>query len=204
MYYFPFETEIGEIGFAWRLDSHGRICVIRIFLSSDISASLKAKKALPGVVFKSDEKLKDASRKIQRYLEGDDVNLPLELIDWSILSEFQKRIFRFQLSVPRGKVNSYAWLAEMVGAEGAFRAVGKALGSNPFPILIPCHRTVRKSREIGGFTSGAEIKKILLKLEGVEFDSRGRVEKECFVEQARCKNALMLAEKESQSNLFIS
>jgi methylated-DNA-[protein]-cysteine S-methyltransferase len=181
MYCFSFETEVGEMGFVWRLDSDKKIRVIRILLSGDMSASVKVKKVLPNVVFKSDERLKDASRKIQGYLRGEEVSLPLELVDWDILSEFQKKVFRVQLSVPKGKVNSYAWLAEKVGVK-AFRAVGRALGSNPFPILLPCHRTVRKSGEIGGFTSGARVKEHLLKLEGVEFDSRGRVKKEYFVE----------------------
>jgi methylated-DNA-[protein]-cysteine S-methyltransferase len=182
MYYFSFETEIGEMGFVWSLDSNKRIRIIRILLSGDVSASERAKKLLPRAVFKSDERLIGASEKIQRYLRGEEVNLPLEFIGWDILSEFQKKVFRFQLSVPKGRVNSYAWLAEKIGLRSAFRAVGKALGSNPFPILIPCHRTVRKSGEIGGFTGGAEIKRHLLKLEGVEFDSRGRVREEYFVE----------------------
>ena len=182
MYCFSFETEIGEMGFVWSLDSEKRARLIRILLSDEVSASVKVKKILPSVVFKTDERLINASEKIREYLKGEEVDLPLELIDWSILSEFQKKVFRCQLSVPRGKVNSYAWLAKRVGAEGAFRAVGKALRSNPFPVLIPCHRTVRKSGEIGGFTSGTELKKCLLKLEGVEFDLYGRVRKEYFVD----------------------
>jgi methylated-DNA-[protein]-cysteine S-methyltransferase len=181
MYYFSFETEIGEMGFVWIVDSK-EIRVIRVLFSDDVSVSEKVKELLPGAVFKSDEGLIGASEKIQRYLRGEEINLPLEFIDWSILSEFQRKVFRFQLSVPKGKVNSYAWLAKKVGAENAFRSVGKALGSNPFPIFIPCHRTVRKSGEIGGFTGGAELKKYLLELEGVKFDSRGRVRKEYFVE----------------------
>ncbi len=180
MYYFSFETEMGEISFVWSLGSNKRICVNRIFLSGEVSASIKVERVLSNVVFKSDERLKVASRKIQGYLRGEEVNLPLEIISWGILSEFQKKVFHVQLSVPKGRVNSYAWLAEKVGVK-AFQAVGRALGSNPFPILIPCHRTVRKNGEIGGFTSGAKIKARLLKLEGVEVDSRGRVRKECFV-----------------------
>jgi methylated-DNA-[protein]-cysteine S-methyltransferase len=69
------------------------------------------------------------------------------------------------LEIPYGQVISYNELAKRIGNPNSARAVGNAVGANPIPIIVPCHRVV-SSRGLGGYSSGIEIKKMLLRLEG--------------------------------------
>jgi len=78
---------------------------------------------------------------------------------------FQKAVWKKLLDVPYGKVTTYRELAESIGRPGAARAVGNAVGANPLPIVIPCHR-VLASNGLGGYSGGIGIKKDLLAIEG--------------------------------------
>ncbi|NIO12689.1 MAG: methylated-DNA--[protein]-cysteine S-methyltransferase, partial [Xanthomonadales bacterium] len=82
------------------------------------------------------------------------------------VSDFQRRVYLRLMEVPRGEVVSYSELAELAGVPGAARAVGQALGRNPVPIFVPCHRVVRKDGRAGGFGAGMEWKRCLLAREG--------------------------------------
>ncbi|MGK5530917.1 methylated-DNA--[protein]-cysteine S-methyltransferase [Streptomyces sp. URMC 129] len=94
-----------------------------------------------------------------------DFRLPL---DWSLVSGFTARVLReLAASVPFGSVVGYRELAERVGDPGAARAVGAAMGANPLPVVVPCHRVVAADGGIGGFGGGLETKRALLALEGV-------------------------------------
>lgn len=92
-------------------------------------------------------------------------DLPL---DWSLVTGFNRRVLReLEATVPYGAVVGYQDLADRVGEPGAARAVGVAMGSNPLPLVVPCHRVIESSGGIGGFGGGLEIKRQLLALEGV-------------------------------------
>ncbi len=91
-------------------------------------------------------------------------NVPIKPIG----TNFQKRVWRELLKIPYGTTISYQELAKSAGNPKASRAVGNANGKNPIAIIIPCHRVISKNGTIGGFSGGVEIKKELLKLEGVE------------------------------------
>jgi methylated-DNA-[protein]-cysteine S-methyltransferase len=95
-------------------------------------------------------------------------------------SKFESRVYRALKRVPRGRVITYKGLAGRIGTNSA-RAVGNALARNPFPIKVPCHRVVASDRTIGGFQSGARVKKRLLKSEGIVFDEDGRIPEKFFV-----------------------
>lgn len=90
-------------------------------------------------------------------------------------SRFQERVLRMESRIPRGMVSTYARIAIKLHCPGAARAVGGALAHNPFPVIIPCHRVVRSDGSPGGYAGGADMKKQLLELEGIEFDRHGRV-----------------------------
>ncbi|MEA3339092.1 MAG: MGMT family protein, partial [Chloroflexota bacterium] len=75
---------------------------------------------------------------------------------------------------PRGWVSTYGRIAKSLGNPRAARAVGNALARNPFPIIIPCHRTIRADGRLGGFRGGVEMKRALLEMEGVEVDDVGK------------------------------
>jgi methylated-DNA-[protein]-cysteine S-methyltransferase len=80
---------------------------------------------------------------------------------------FQKRVWQAVRSIPFGQTISYRDVAEKINLPNAQRAVGNALGQNPIPIVIPCHRVIRSNGELGGFTGGITIKRKLLEFEGL-------------------------------------
>jgi O-6-methylguanine DNA methyltransferase len=68
-------------------------------------------------------------------------------------------------TIPYGKTRSYHWVAKTLGKPSACRAVGNANGKNPIPIIVPCHRVIRKNGDLGGYTGGLHYKRLLLDLE---------------------------------------
>ncbi|MER5910244.1 methylated-DNA--[protein]-cysteine S-methyltransferase [Streptomyces sp. NPDC001982] len=111
--------------------------------------------------------LTEAIRQVEAYFAGErhDFELPL---DWSLISGFNRQVLRELASgVPYGTVVGYGDLAGRVGQPGAAQAVGAAMGANPLPVVVPCHRVVESDGGIGGFGGGLEAKRKLLALEGV-------------------------------------
>ncbi|MEV7996958.1 methylated-DNA--[protein]-cysteine S-methyltransferase [Streptomyces sp. NPDC086077] len=111
--------------------------------------------------------LTEAIRQIQAYFAGERRAFELPL-DWSLISGFNREVLRELASgVPYGSVVGYGDLAGRVGQPGAAQAVGTAMGANPLPVVVPCHRVVESDGGIGGFGGGLETKRKLLALEGV-------------------------------------
>ena len=111
--------------------------------------------------------LAEATGQMDAYFAGErhDFELPL---DWSLISGFNRQVLRELASGVRfGQVVGYGDLAGRVGQPGAAQAVGMAMGSNPLPVVVPCHRVVESDGGIGGFGGGLETKRKLLALEGV-------------------------------------
>ncbi len=86
------------------------------------------------------------------------------------LTEFEQAVLRKALEIPPGEVRPYAWIAREIGRPKAVRAVGSALGRNPVPVLIPCHRVVRNDGKIGHYAFGTAMKRDLLAHEHVDLD----------------------------------
>lgn len=95
-------------------------------------------------------------------------------IDWDVLEGFQRRVLSMTAKIPYGEVRTYGEIAAKLGKPGAARAVGGALGRNPMPIVIPCHRVVGSERRLVGYTGGLTTKAYLLGLEGHAIED-GRV-----------------------------
>ncbi|WP_189947317.1 methylated-DNA--[protein]-cysteine S-methyltransferase [Streptomyces alanosinicus] len=111
--------------------------------------------------------LAEATHQLRAYLAGErhDFDLPL---DWSLISGFNRQVLReLAAGVPYGTVVGYGDLAGRVGQPGGAQAVGAAMGANPLPLVVPCHRVVESDGGIGGFGGGLETKRKLLALEGV-------------------------------------
>ena len=89
-------------------------------------------------------------------------------IDWQVLPPFQRSVLEMTNQIPYGEIRTYGALAEELGKLGAARAVGKALGDNPMPIIIPCHRVVDATNHLRGYSApnGIQTKAFLLNLEG--------------------------------------
>jgi methylated-DNA-[protein]-cysteine S-methyltransferase len=167
-------SRFGELTLIWRPGDDGPRVV-------EIVLPLKSAEARDGAGARRGHPALDHLRQsIQRYLDGEDVDLPTDLLDSSLCSGFQWTVLMAERTIPRGSVASYSGLAAHVGHPRAARAVGTALARNPFPIVVPCHRTLRTDGSLGGFGGGLDMKQALLQMEGVGFDHRGRVRQEFF------------------------
>lgn len=111
-------------------------------------------------------RLEPVCRQIREYLAGARCHFDLPL-DWGLIGGFARDVLQTLVrTVGYGQVVTYQELAERVGQPGAARAVGTAMGSNPIPIVVPCHRVVAADG-LGGYGGGLETKRRLLELEGV-------------------------------------
>ena len=106
----------------------------------------------------------EMAREIELYFDGrlTEFSTPIDLTEGT---PFQRSVWEKLLDIPYGKTATYKDVAEGVGKPGASRAVGNAVGANPIPIVIPCHR-VLASNGLGGYSGGINIKKDLLRVEG--------------------------------------
>lgn len=136
------------------------------FRQTEAAFTAALRRWLRADVATSPTKLAPITRQLDAYFRGGrrTFDLPLDL---STLTAFQRRVLQATRGVPAGKVVSYGEIARRIGCPRGSRAVGQALGSNPVPIVIPCHRVISGSGNLGGYTGGLHIKKRLLQLEGV-------------------------------------
>jgi len=109
--------------------------------------------------------VKEAAGQIQEYLYGRRQHFTVP-VDWELMSGFARQILEACAQIAYGETVSYSELARRAGKEGAARATGQALGANPVPILVPCHRVICADGSLGGFSGGFEMKHRLLELEG--------------------------------------
>ena len=174
-YYTAVPSAFGRLSIIWRETSEGsKVC--RLLLPGErIPAAEIMRTTYSGVRPLSNPTIRELADQIQRSLNGEPVDFPLSLIDLKQCSEFQRRVLLAEHKIPRGWVSSYGRIAGSLGVPHGARAVGTALASNPFPIIIPCHRTVRSNGDLGGFGGGLKMKRALLELEGVEFSVDGKM-----------------------------
>jgi methylated-DNA-[protein]-cysteine S-methyltransferase len=167
-------STFGEIGLVRRADG-GYSSICRILLpEAGRPMTGKIRDLFPDAVPGSG-KQDEICMQIHCFLAGGAVAFRLETLDFGSLKGFARRVLLADGEIPRGRVMTYGCLAASVGVAGGARAVGNVMAGNPFPLVIPCHRVVRSDGSLGGFGGGAEMKKNLLRLEGVAFDSQGRV-----------------------------
>ncbi len=117
-------------------------------------------------VLESPARLEEPRRELDLYFEGRLRTFELPL-DWQLTGGFRGRVQRAIAKIPYGQTRSYTEMAGRAGNERAVRAAGTACGSNPLPIVVPCHRVLRTSGALGGYGGGLPMKEALLKLEGV-------------------------------------
>jgi len=109
--------------------------------------------------------IESVKKELANYFSGQLVDfnaLPLDLQG----TPFQQKVWRELRRLPRGRTVSYKELAQRAGSPRGFRAVGQANGRNPVPIIVPCHRVIAADGSLGGYSSGLERKRWLLKHEG--------------------------------------
>jgi methylated-DNA-[protein]-cysteine S-methyltransferase len=116
-------------------------------------------------IVESSASLERTRRELEEYFDGSRHAFELEL-DWSLIGPFGQRVLRVTSAIPYGEVLTYSEVASEAGSPRGSRAAGNALGSNPIPIVIPCHRVLRVGGALGGYGGGIERKRRLLELEG--------------------------------------
>lgn len=158
-----------ETPYGWLAVAASEWGLTRLLLPEPSRETLAAALAseVPGARPGASELLRKAERQIGTYFAGKpvDFSLPLDLRD---VRGFRARVYDFALKIPWGEVRCYTEVARGIGAPRAARAVGGALGANPVPLVIPCHRVVAAGERLGGFsaTGGLALKAAMLRLEG--------------------------------------
>jgi methylated-DNA-[protein]-cysteine S-methyltransferase len=111
-------------------------------------------------------RLDPARRQLDEYFAGERREFELE-VDWRLVRPgFFSRVLRNTAKLPFGTTTTYGEIAARAGSPRAYRAAGTALGRNPIPIVVPCHRVLPSGGAIGGYGGGPEMKEFLLRLEG--------------------------------------
>jgi len=131
--------------------------------AEDLLAELAAR--VSPRVLECPAQLEGPRRKLDLYFEGRLRAFELPL-DWQLTAGFRARVQRAIAKIPYGQTRSYAEMAGRAGNERAVRAAGTACGSNPLPIVVPCHRVLRSGGGLGGYGGGLPMKEALLRLEG--------------------------------------
>ncbi|MFQ5613906.1 MAG: methylated-DNA--[protein]-cysteine S-methyltransferase [Anaerolineae bacterium] len=158
-----FETSLGFIGLALSAQGITRLALPRPAPEAVLSY---LRQDYPGAVLLDPSGLPDYGGQLRRYARGEPVTFDYEF-DLHTLTLFQQTVLAAARSIPYGQVRTYKEVAAAIGRPKATRAVGNALGKNPVPLMIPCHRVVSSSGKIGGYSGpgGVVTKRQLLALE---------------------------------------
>lgn len=175
-FHHAFGSPFGDIVIIWRREG-ARDLIRRVFIGrpGGPAAITLLNGRFPGSPEGCAPSIEAMERDISTMLRGEEAALDRDILDMSVLSGFRREVLLAEALIPAGSVRSYRWLASSVAGPGHARAVGAALASNPFPLVIPCHRTIRSDGSLGGYQGGRLMKRALLEMEGIRFDEGGSV-----------------------------
>ncbi|MDB5670653.1 MAG: cysteine methyltransferase [Alphaproteobacteria bacterium] len=169
--YTVFATAIGRCALVWRC---GSIVGAALPEPSDALMCERLSRRFPDAVESPPPpEISEAIDLVARSLQGEDVDLSMLPLDLAASDPFEQKVYAAALAIPRGEVRTYGELAAELGQPGASRAVGAALGRNPIPIVVPCHRILAASGRSGGFSApgGTATKFRILAIEGARRSS---------------------------------
>jgi len=173
-------SPFGPVALIWSVYK-GKPKISRVLLSTpSLSAKHQLIKLFPDSETATCTEIDAVADDIETFLSGEDMQFSLEIVHMDLCTEFQQEVLRAEHGIPRGAVSTYQRIARHVGKPRGARAVGNALATNPFPIIIPCHRAIRTDTTIGGYQGGIKMKRILLETEGIDFDETGYVKTKNF------------------------
>jgi len=162
--YFSLASPIGPVFVAY--NERGIAAVMPAEDPTQFEAAFRAR--FDRAIYAAEQPPAALAKAVQEQLAG---GRPKSLhFDLRGLSEFERHVLLKALEIPRGEIRPYAWIAAEIGHPQAVRAVGSALGRNPVPLLIPCHRVVRSDGSPGNYAFGAASKRALLAAEGVRLE----------------------------------
>ena len=172
-----FDTAIGPCGVAW--NARGLVGVQLPEKDRAATERRLAAKAASAGAAEPPPSVATVVADIKRYLAGEPVDFSAVAVDLAGLDPFRRKLYETMRSLAWGQTTTYGELAQQLGAtdwEGA-REVGEAMGRNPVPVVIPCHRVLAAGGKLGGFSAhgGAKTKAKLLALEGVHLDGGPRL-----------------------------
>jgi methylated-DNA-[protein]-cysteine S-methyltransferase len=163
-----------ETAWGWCAVVKGGAGLLRIFLPEPDRLMLEERLRTGYPLFSgpAPEELALEREALQNYFAGGAPDFPFQL-DFSGATQFQKAVWKAVRKIPYGQVRTYQWIAKQIKNPLSMRATGNALGRNPFPIVVPCHRVIREDRLLGGFSAplGPQMKAALLELEGIKLDA---------------------------------
>ena len=136
------------------LDEEGELEGVLEHLASTISPR----------ILTSPRRLDEPRRELDQYFAGDRDRFDVAL-DWQLTRGFGRRVLQATAHIPFGSVSTYKQVAAQAGSPRGSRAAGNALGANPIPIIVPCHRVLHSTGGLGGYTGGLERKRLLLAIE---------------------------------------
>jgi methylated-DNA-[protein]-cysteine S-methyltransferase len=160
-----FDTEVGCCGVAW---SARGIAGVQLPEGSDLAMRARMLRRFPGARETTPPaEVRQAIEAMGALLRGESSELRSFPLDLDGIAPFEQRVYEVARTIPPGTTLSYGEIARRLGAPGAARDVGQALGRNPFPIVVPCHRVVAAGGKLGGFSArgGATTKRRLLSVE---------------------------------------
>lgn len=168
-----FDTSLGRCGVLW---GRGGIKLLQLPEARDVATRARLLQRFPGARDAAPPApVQHALDAIAALLEGTPNDLRAVELDMQAVPPFHRRVYEVTRQIPPGKTLSYGEVATRLGAPGAARAVGQALGRNPFPIVVPCHRVLAAGKKVGGFSAngGITTKLRLLALESAGRDPAG-------------------------------
>jgi methylated-DNA-[protein]-cysteine S-methyltransferase len=169
------KTRFGPVAIVWATRG-GRPAILQVLLSKPgVKAEAARIELFPESVASSCGLVDDLAGRIAAFLDGADVSFSLDAMRLDLCPPFQRRALLAEYGIPRGRVSTYSRIAAHLGVPRGARAVGNALATNPFPIVIPCHRAIRSDGTLGGYQGGLAMKRKLLEQEGIDVDRRDRV-----------------------------
>jgi methylated-DNA-[protein]-cysteine S-methyltransferase len=135
------------------------------FFDHDAALDHLAARISPRIV-DAPKRLDPVRRQLDEYFDGRRQRFELP-IDWALVGEWGRKVLDACARIPFGEVRTYRDMAVAAGSPSASRAAGSALGRNPVPVIVPCHRVLRIGGGLGGYAGGLPVKEHLLRLEGV-------------------------------------
>jgi O-6-methylguanine DNA methyltransferase len=164
--YFTLDTPLGVTYIAY--NDHGLSAVRRPDSAAEFERSFR--QHFGRAVYPATEPPEELVNELRRELRGE--GRARIRFDLRGVSEFERAVLLKALEIPRGEVRPYTWIAREIGNPRAVRAVGTALGNNPIPIFIPCHRVIRSDGQTGQYgLGGPEAKRTMLSAEGIKLDT---------------------------------
>ena len=161
-----FDTALGHCGIAW---GPGGIVAVRLPEADERGLRARIRRIVPDAVESPPPAdVQPAIDAIVALLDGESCDLATVVLDMERVPEFNRRVYAVARAVPPGETITYGEIAERIGERGAAQAVGQALGRNPFPIVVPCHRVLAADGGLGGFSAhgGVATKRRMLAIEG--------------------------------------